>query len=305
MLRPRTADVVVIGGGLVGCATARVLAHRASAPWSSSAGGSAARPAAPRPGWWRRRRNATAPGPLLQAGLASRRRYARFVAAIEDESGIDVEYRRDGVVYVALVATAARRLVRRMRWQRAAGLRVARITTAEARRRARVRGPGVRLAVHFPDEHRVNNPLLTAAAAAAARRAGVRILEETATLAVAAAQGRVVGVRTARGAIVAPVVVDAAGAWAAEILLAAAHAMAPGLAGAALESTYAGLRPATVGGRPVVGPATDLQGLVYATMRPGSIEGVFCWPRWSPTAARGCRSRPSDRSASLTAARAC
>jgi glycine oxidase len=52
---------------------------------------------------------------------------------------------------------------------------------------------------------------------------------------------------------------------AAATLLAAAAAMAPGLADLSVESVYAGLRPGTPDGLPILGPARDLHGLFYAT----------------------------------------
>jgi glycine oxidase len=52
---------------------------------------------------------------------------------------------------------------------------------------------------------------------------------------------------------------------AASRLLAAARAVAPGLTGATLEGAYAGLRPATADHLPVVGAASEMSGLVYAT----------------------------------------
>src|SRR5262249_49328886 len=48
-------------------------------------------------------------------------------------------------------------------------------------------------------------------------------------------------------------------------LLGAAAAMAPGLAGFSLVEAYAGLRPGTPDGLPVLGAARDLRGLFYAT----------------------------------------
>jgi glycine oxidase len=216
---PRTADVVVIGGGLVGCATARALARdgaRTVVLERGRVGGEASSAAA---GMIAPQAESDGPGPLLDAGIASRRRYPRFVAALVEESGIDVEYRRDGIVYVALGRTAAARIARRMRWQQAAGLRVAALSTREARRRIPVLSARVHAAVHFPDDHRVNSERLAMAAGIAARRAGVRILEETAAIAVVADRGRVTAVRTAHGRVAARAVVDAAGAWAAEVAL--------------------------------------------------------------------------------------
>jgi glycine oxidase len=331
---PRTADVVVIGGGLVGCAVARVLARagmRTVVVERGRAGEEASRAAA---GMVAPQAECDGPGPLLDAGVASRRRYARFVAAIEDESDVDVEYRRDGIVYAAIARAAVARLDRRARWQRAAGFRVERLSRREACIRVPVLSRDVRLAVHFPDDHRVNNERLATAVAVAASRAGARIVEETAALAVVAARGRVTGVRTARGRVAAALVVDAAGAWAAELelprgvhpppvfpvrgqmlvlraargalacplysrdaylvprldgrvllgstyervgfekrvtlaaasrLLAAARAVAPGLDDATLESAYAGLRPASADHLPIVGPAPEVEGLLYAT----------------------------------------
>src|SRR5207249_2950469 len=72
----------------------------------------------------------TGPGPLLRFGIASRARYGEWTEALAAESGIDVEYRTDGIVYVALTASDARVLAARARWQRAAGLRVERLRDA-------------------------------------------------------------------------------------------------------------------------------------------------------------------------------
>lgn len=159
------------------------------------------------------------PGPLLRLGLESRRRYPHWVAQLQEESGLDVEYRADGILYLALDRPDERRLAARARWQRRLGLRVLELAGREARRLA---GPAVlptrlRLACHFPDDHRVNNERLAVAAGIAARRAGVTVLEHTAALAIEGRRGSVTGVRTAAGVVRTPVVVNAAGAWAAEL----------------------------------------------------------------------------------------
>src|SRR5262245_40916918 len=167
------------------------------------------------------------PGPLLRLGLESRRRYAEWVAALETESGLDVEYRTDGILYGALDSREARALRARARWQRRLGLRVTTLSSRAARRMAGVLPSRVQLAVHFPDDHRVNNERLGVAAGWAARRAGATVQARTRALSVLGSRGRVTGVRTDAGTIAAPVVVNAAGAWAADLALPAGVAAPP------------------------------------------------------------------------------
>jgi glycine oxidase len=216
---PRMADAVVVGGGLVGCAVARALARRGLATVvleRGRVGGEASSAAA---GLVAPQAECDAPGPLMTAGIASRRRYARFVAAIEAESDVDVAYRRDGILYVAPTAADAAALLARVRWQRAAGLRATRVGVALARRWVPWLPDRLTAAAHFPDDHRVDNERLAWAIGVAARRAGVRVIEGVTGIGVTASRGRVVRVATSRGAIATPLVVDAAGAWAAEIAL--------------------------------------------------------------------------------------
>ena len=120
---------------------------------------------------------------------------------------------------LALDATDARGLAARARWQRRLGLRV-----LDARRRGRpAHGPAsCRRAsgwrVHFPDDHRVNNERLGRRGGLAARRAGVTVLEHTrGARDRRPARPRHRRADRRRASIAAPVVVNAAGAWAAEL----------------------------------------------------------------------------------------
>jgi glycine oxidase len=167
------------------------------------------------------------PGPLLRLALESRRRYPEWAARMQHDSGLDVEYRSDGILYAALDAADARALAARARWQRARGLRVVEVPVRAARRLVPALAADVRLVAHFPDDHRVNNERLGVAVGLAARRAGVVIHERTRALGVEAHGGRVSGVRTDRGVIASPVVVNAAGAWAADLALPAGATAPP------------------------------------------------------------------------------
>jgi glycine oxidase len=212
-----TADVVVVGGGLVGCATARELARRGLRTTILERGelaGEASRAAA---GMVAPQAETDRPGPLLRLAVQSRERYPQWVAQLQEESGLDVEYRTDGILYVALDTRDARALGARARWQRQLGLRVEAITIRAARRMAPVLPSRLHLALHFPDDHRVNNERLAVAAGVAARRSGVDIHEHAQALCVEARRGRVTGVRSDAGVIATRVVVNAAGAWAADL----------------------------------------------------------------------------------------
>ncbi|MCW5893653.1 MAG: glycine oxidase ThiO [bacterium] len=327
------ADVVVLGGGIVGCAIARELARRGADVVVVERGEPAAEATRAAAGMVAPQAETDAAGPVLRLGVASRDRYPAWVTAIEAESGIDVAFRTDGILYVARWPGDARVLAARARWQRAAGLRVRQVSAAAARRRVPALPRDLPLALHFPDDHRVDNERLGAAVARAAERAGVRLRTHTAVRAIRARRGTVVGIDTDRGRLEARAVVNAAGAWAARIalprgsaappvfpvrgqmlvlhapgalplplysrrvylvprldgrilvgatrepaeldkrvtlagaatLLAAAHALVPGLGAAALVGHWAGLRPGTPDGRPILGPAPDLAGLWLAT----------------------------------------
>jgi glycine oxidase len=213
----RTADAVVVGGGVIGCAVARELARRGARTVVLERGEVGAEATAAAAGMVAPQAECERPGPVLTLGLASRARYPTWVAALEAESGLDVEYVADGIVYAALDAADARTLAARARWQRTAGLRVERLRAAEARRLVPALARQARWALHFPDDHRVDSERLGRAVGLAARRAGARILETTAAVRVRARRGRVVGVETRAGVIATPAAVNAAGAWAAEL----------------------------------------------------------------------------------------
>lgn len=210
----KSADVVIVGGGVVGCALARELAGRGAsvtvverAEPGSEASGAAAGLLAPQA-------EGLPAGPLLDLALESRRLYPKWAEDLALETGIDVGYRRCGILRCSFSGMAE--LWDSFAWQRDRGLSVERLNAGEisALTGARVTEEA-RQAIFFPDDGLVDNRRLTRALWVAGERRGVTFATGRTARRVLSRGGRCAGVQTEDGTIEAPRVVNAAGAWAA------------------------------------------------------------------------------------------
>jgi glycine oxidase len=154
---------------------------------------------------------------LLALTLESQRQWPDFARELEAVSGISVNYRDEGTLVVALNRDDAAQLHHSYEFQKGLGLDLQWLSAAEARRLEPHLKPGIAAAVLSPRDHQVENRLLGPALAAAARQAGVALIEHCAVREIAVAGGRAAGVVTDRGRERADVVVLAAGAWSREI----------------------------------------------------------------------------------------
>ena len=208
-------DVVVVGGGVIGCALARKLAlagARVTLLERDEPGAHASWAAA---GMLSPLAEADEPGPFLDLLRDSRALYPDFARTLEEETGIAVGYRTEGSLFLALAAADERTLQHRYEWQSAAGLPVERLTGAEALRLEPALAPATRAALRFPEDHQVDNRLLARALPAAARAAGAEIRIGVEARRVRVKGRKAAGVVTAVGErIDAGAVVVAAGSWA-------------------------------------------------------------------------------------------
>ena len=210
-----TADVVIVGGGVIGCAIARraargglsvVVVERATpgmeASWAAA-------------GMLSPLAEASGPGPFLDLLVRAREMYPAYAAALREETGVDASYADAGTLFVALREEDDEELCARWRWQSAAGLSVERLSAGEAREAEPALSPAVRMALRFPGDHQVDNRALGPALWSAASRAGARFRLGAQAVRLLREGDRAAGVELAGGErIHAGAVVLAGGAWA-------------------------------------------------------------------------------------------
>jgi glycine oxidase len=167
---------------------------------------------------------ADGPGPFFDFCMKARDAFETIVDRLVRDGGVDPEYDRAGILYVALDETERAQLERRAKWQRAAGAPVEELTGAEARRVEPMLSPETVYAIHMPTNRRADNRKLTQAYAAAARKAGAEFVEGARVEALAIRGGRATGDVQANGVVMddgstreADVVINAAGSWAGEV----------------------------------------------------------------------------------------
>ncbi|MDH6547866.1 FAD-binding oxidoreductase [Streptomyces sp. SAI-041] len=209
MSKRLTCDVVVVGAGMVGAACA-LYAARAGldvivVDRGPVAGGTTGA------GEGNLLVSDKEPGPELGLALLS----SRLWADLAEEVGGAIEYELKGGVVVAAGPDGLEALEKLATGQRAAGVEAERVDADRLRELEPHLAPGLAGGVLYPQDAQV---MPTLAAARLLRASGARLFTGAAvTEVLVGAGGAVRGVRTGRGEIHAPHVVNAAGTWGGEL----------------------------------------------------------------------------------------
>ncbi|MBB5928149.1 NAD(P)/FAD-dependent oxidoreductase [Streptomyces echinatus] len=205
MAKRLTCDVVVVGAGMVGAACALYAARSGLdvrvVDRGPVAGGTTGA------GEGNLLVSDKEPGPELRLALLS----ARLWAELGDELGAAIEYEPKGGLVVASTPGVLAALRDFAAGQRTAGVTAEPVDADRLPELEPHLAPGMAGGVHYPQDAQVMPAL---AAARLLRASGARLHPgHTVTGVLRAADGTVYGVRTDRGDIHAPAVVNAAGTW--------------------------------------------------------------------------------------------
>ncbi|MGW7608614.1 NAD(P)/FAD-dependent oxidoreductase [Streptomyces sp. NPDC054766] len=209
MSQPFVCDVVIVGAGMVGAACALYAARAGLAvavvDRGPVAGGTTGA------GEGNLLVSDKEPGPELDLALLS----GRLWADLAEEHAEAIEYEAKGGVVVAPTPESLAALEAFAAGQRTAGVLTEPVAADQLHDLEPYLVPGLAGAVHYPQDTQVMPAL---AAAHLLRASGARLLTgRTVTEVLRARDGSVRGVRTDRGDLYAPAVVNAAGTWGAEV----------------------------------------------------------------------------------------
>lgn len=208
------ADVIILGGGIIGCSLAEELARHGQRVTLVERGRIGLEASSAAAGILCAQMDVPSPGPFFDLCQAARRMYPRWVEHLERRSGLSVGYHVDGILYVALTSQEERIMERRARWQVKRGLSVERWSRRDIYRHEPAIDARVRRGFHFPTEAQVDNVRLMQALGAACRKAHVTLIEEALVRRVVVREHAVRGIETAAGVLESRVVVNCLGSWA-------------------------------------------------------------------------------------------
>ena len=206
-------DVIVVGGGLMGCSVAyrlakdgvRVVVLERSIP-GAEASSAAAGILGPTVESYE--------DPLaLQLGRRSRELHAELAEELDGLFGVDVGFRRCGVLKVAFNAQELAELDRQASSLEAHGVRSDRWTPEDLEREEPAVNPEAVGALSIAEDAQVEPKKLLSAVALGAEREGATFRSGSTVRSVRVEGGRVRGVRLDKGVIEAGRVVVAAGSW--------------------------------------------------------------------------------------------
>lgn len=206
------ADVVIVGGGVMGCALAYQLARRDVDVVLYERGQLGAESTAKCAGGVRQQFS-------NEVNVRIQRMSVQLFEDFEQETGFPADFRQIGYLFVLTLPQQVEEFHRLMQMWHSTGLKEARwLTAEEAKELVPILNVEDVLGCTFCPTDGIASPAdVTAGYASAARRHGARLLEGVEVTGIEVQGVRVTGVKTTAGEVSTRVVFDCAGAWSARI----------------------------------------------------------------------------------------
>ncbi len=210
-------EYILIGGGVIGCSIAYRLAKAgySVALFDSGAAGKASMAAG---GMLGAQNEFECENPLMEIALESRDLFPDLRDELFEESGVDIELRKAGLLKVAASEEDRDALDHQYHFllekdPTVSWLEPEEIPKTEPQLTGRTAG-----AIYLEKDNQVKAPLLALALLRSAANAGVHVYEHTAVQKLLIKNGQVLGVQTKSGDVYANRVINAAGAWSSSLL---------------------------------------------------------------------------------------
>jgi glycine oxidase len=204
---------IVIGGGIMGCATALELAKRGAQVEVLERAVPGAEASSAAAGILGAQLESGEHPEQLERFMAARDGYHAWASELEERSGVSVGYMRCGALRVAFHEEEIEDFAKSAASQSRAGARVELLDRNHARGIEPALGEDALGALHCPDEATVDPPRLLRALAIATVRAGVKMRSGTTVRSLIVENGRCTGVKLEDGEVRGDAIVLAAGSW--------------------------------------------------------------------------------------------
>ena len=204
---PAQADVVVIGGGIIGVFAAYYLARRGVSVAVVEKGRIGAEQSSRNWGWCRQQNRDARELPMATKSLEL---WEQFAA----DTGEDTGFRRCGLLYLSNDDDELARWTKWRDFARTAGVTTHMLSSSEASARGRLTGRAWKGGVFSPSDGTADPGKAAPAVAAALMKLGGTVHQNCAARGIEVEGGRVSGVVTEAGTIKTRTVVFAGGAWA-------------------------------------------------------------------------------------------
>lgn len=211
---PSSPDVLIIGGGVIGCGIAHELAKSKTKVLlleKEQVGTGASYASA---GMVAPLSDNLEEGPLLELGLRSFNIYQPFLREVEASAGMGVECLPSGIIRTATTEEEVFDLKRSLDMAKGVGIELQYLDGDEARKLEPLLGPRVLAATWSPTEPQLNPSRLVEALRRSAVSRGAVIREQSPVSGMVRAGSRIDGVRVAGETVHAGTIVLATGSWA-------------------------------------------------------------------------------------------